>query len=194
MYTNLSESILKRKAIVDAAVELMDEDGLKNVTITDICDKAKISVGGFYHYFNSKDSMPFEMYRLLDEYLLLKKNKMLENFTTEEDIIDFVSYFGRYVEEWGYYANLIIMRASIENRYNQLDEGRKINNILGDIIQYGIDNKSFSTALDQEELKSSIFVIMRGYLLEWIKNPIDYSVEDKIIAHTKCFLNGIRNK
>ena len=49
---NINENISKKKIIVDVIVKLMDEEGMKNVTIKDICDQANISVGAFYHYFS----------------------------------------------------------------------------------------------------------------------------------------------
>ncbi len=189
---NLYQSISKKKAIVDVIVNLMDEEGLKNVTIKDICEKAGISIGSFYHYFSSKDSIVLEMFQLMDEYFLLNKDNICSHFTANEDILDFVTHFGLYVEQWGYYANLLVIRASVEEAAKgSLNQQRKIYNVLKDIIDTGIEDKFFKIGIDDDDLASTIFVIIRGYLLEWTKRGADYPVKDNMIRQVKYLLNSI---
>lgn len=189
---SLYQSISKKKAIVDVIVNLMDEEGLKNVTIKDICEKAGISIGSFYHYFSSKDSIVQEMYQLMDEYFLLNKDNICSHFTSNEDIIDFVTHFGLYVEQWGYYANLLVMRTSVEAATKGLSKHHiKIYNILKDIINIGIEDKFFKPNIDDDDLASTILVIIRGYLLEWTKRGSDYPVKDNMVRQVKYMLNSI---
>ncbi|MCH3922753.1 TetR/AcrR family transcriptional regulator [Limosilactobacillus sp.] len=44
----------RRKAILEAAIALFDEQGYENTKITDIAEKAAVSAGLIYHYFGSK--------------------------------------------------------------------------------------------------------------------------------------------
>lgn len=189
---NLYQSISKKKTIVDVIVNLMDEEGLKNVTIKDICEKAGISIGSFYHYFNSKDSIVQEMYQLMDEYFLLNKDNICSHFSACDDIIDFVTHFGLYVEQWGYYANLLVIRTSVEEAAKgSSNQQRKIYNVLKDIIDTGIEDKFFKISIDDDDLASTIFVIIRGYLLEWTKQEADYPVKDNMVRQVKYLLNSI---
>lgn len=170
----------------------MDEEGLKNVTIKDICENADISIGSFYHYFGSKDSIVQEMYQLMDEYFLLNKDNICSHFSASEDIIDFVTHFGLYVEQWGYYANLLAIRTSLEEAAKgSLYQHRKIYNVLKDIIDIGIEDKFFKISIDDEDLTSTIFVIIRGYMLEWTKRGANYPVKDNMIRQVKYLLNSI---
>ncbi|KAF5053727.1 Bacterial regulatory protein, tetR family [anaerobic digester metagenome] len=189
---NLYKSISKKKTIVDVIVNLMDEEGLKNVTIKDICENADISIGSFYHYFSSKDSIVQEMYQLMDEYFLLNKDNICSHFTAIEDIIDFVTHFGLYVEQWGYYANLLVIRTSLEEAAKgSLNQHKKIYNVLKDIIDIGIEDKFFKISIDDEDLASTIFVIIRGYMLEWTKRGANYPVKDNMVRQVKYLLNSI---
>jgi AcrR family transcriptional regulator len=189
---NLYQSISKKKAIVDVIVNLMDEEGLKNVTIKDICEKAGISIGSFYHYFSSKDSIVQDMYQLMDEYFLLNKDNICSHFSACDDIIDFVTHFGLYVEQWGYYANLLVIRTSVEEAAKgSSNQQRKIYNVLKDIIDTGIEDKFFKISIDDDDLASTIFVIIRGYLLEWTKQGADYPVKDNMVRQVKYLLNSI---
>lgn len=193
--TDLYKSISKKKLIVDAIVNLMDEEGLKNVTIKDICKEASISVGSFYHYFSSKDSIVQEMYHLMNEYFINNKDRIKMHPTTNEDIVDFVTHFGYYVEEWGYYANLLIIRSSIEDvTKNSTTDSTNKYDLLKEIIQYGVENKGFIVSIDVDDLTSTIFVIIRGYLLEWVKKGKDYPVREKMVRHTRWFLSALKTK
>lgn len=192
MNVTLYQSISKKKTIVDVIANLMDEEGLKNVTIKDICEEADISIGSFYHYFSSKDSIVQEMYQLMDDYFLLNKDNICSHFTANEDILDFVAHFGLYVEQWGYYANLLVIRTSVEEAAKgNSNEQRKIYNVLKEIIHTGIEDKFFKISIDADDLASTIFVIIRGYLLEWTKRGVDYPVKDKMVRQVTYFLNSI---
>lgn len=189
---NLNETISKKKIIVDVIVKLMDEEGMKNVTIKDICENANISIGAFYHYFSSKDSVVDEMYQLMDEYFLYNKNSIASHFTTSEDIIDFASHFGLFIEQWGYYANLLIIKTSIENSAkSNPTQQRKIYEVLKDIILIGIEEKNFSLPIEMDDFISTIFVTIRAYLFEWVKKGNDYPVRENMVRHMKWLMESI---
>lgn len=193
MFNNINDSILKKKAIVDVIVKLMDEEGLKNVTIKDICDEAHISVGAFYHYFTSKDSIPLEMYELMDKFFLSYKEEICNHSTSAEAVVDFVRHFGIFVEQWGYYANLLIIRYSVERLPENNKLQRKIYDILKEIVMTGVNEKQLSLRMDPEELVSTIFVLIRGYLLEWTKKGQDYPVKENMVKHTEWLLSAVQN-
>jgi TetR/AcrR family transcriptional repressor of nem operon len=43
-----------RQKLLNAALELVWEEGLGSATVDDICDRAELTKGSFYHYFRSK--------------------------------------------------------------------------------------------------------------------------------------------
>ena len=48
---------IKRAQILDAAERLFFERGYENTSVQDILDELHMSKGGFYHYFDAKDSV-----------------------------------------------------------------------------------------------------------------------------------------
>src|SRR5882757_2265491 len=48
------EYAARRREILDAALELMDEKGYERMTIEDVLAKTGMSKGALYHYFRSK--------------------------------------------------------------------------------------------------------------------------------------------
>lgn len=55
-----------RTKIFLTAVELFAQNAYENVTVQDICGKAEVSVGAFYHHFPNKESLINEGYRMFD--------------------------------------------------------------------------------------------------------------------------------
>lgn len=70
------QKIQTRKKIYETAIELFVEKSFEEVKITDIVEKAGVSVGSFYYHFPSKDDIIDEGYRDFDNELeLLYKEK-----------------------------------------------------------------------------------------------------------------------
>lgn len=187
MSYKMEKSVRRKQELVDIIVNLMDEEGLKNVTVKDICEAANISIGAFYHYFQSKDTIVDEMFFLMDEFFLVNQQNILQHPTVADQIIDFVKHFGIYVEEWGYYANLLIMRTHMtKNDYNR---GRRLYKILEEIIIAGINNGEFKVEVDPKELRTMVFVIIRGYLLEWVNREHNYPVRENMVRQVAYLID-----
>ncbi|HMC52553.1 MAG TPA: TetR/AcrR family transcriptional regulator [Acidimicrobiales bacterium] len=58
-----------RARLLDAAKEIFEENGFLDARITDIAERAGLSHGAFYHYFDSKEQVFREIAEMLDEYL-----------------------------------------------------------------------------------------------------------------------------
>ena len=46
-----------RRKIVDSTVRIIKRDGVKNLTVRNICAEAGISIGTFYHFFMDKENL-----------------------------------------------------------------------------------------------------------------------------------------
>ena len=83
----------KKKQIVDVIANMIDDQGLKNISIKQICDQANISIGTFYHYFESKDKIVDDMFEVLNLYFFDKENEILDEKSNKDAIIKFVHLF-----------------------------------------------------------------------------------------------------
>ena len=57
------------QAILQAAMELSRQKAFDKVSVRDICQKAGITTGAFYHHFKSKDEMLLRGFAPLDRYM-----------------------------------------------------------------------------------------------------------------------------
>ncbi|NMS91614.1 TetR/AcrR family transcriptional regulator [Clostridioides difficile] len=70
-----NKKVLKRKAILDAAVKVFSEKGYIDSSIKNITDEASVSVGSFYSYFNNKEEILEQIYEdILDMSLRIASN------------------------------------------------------------------------------------------------------------------------
>ncbi len=69
-----------RKKIMHAARYLAIEKGLDQMTIRDVCQAADISIGAFYHHYQSKQELVNESFMIYDELIEVNSTKYnLEN-------------------------------------------------------------------------------------------------------------------
>jgi len=58
-----------RARLLEAAKEIFEENGFLEARITDIAERAGLSHGAFYHYFDSKEQVFREIAEMLDDQL-----------------------------------------------------------------------------------------------------------------------------
>ena len=178
----------KKKKIVYTIACLVDENGLKNISIKQICEEADISIGTFYHYFESKDTIVYDMFEVLNEYFFDNEALIRSQKTSKEAAIYFAKSFGEFAEEWGYYANVLISTARVRKKLISIPD-HDMWNILKSILEEAIEKGEISDIYDADFYTDSIKAIIRGSLLEWIYNKDDFDVEETIRKRAECFLN-----
>lgn len=69
-FTGRQRQAAETKArIKEKAIELINEIGYENTTISKICQAAGVSNGNFYHYFHSKEDLLLFTYSVFDDFL-----------------------------------------------------------------------------------------------------------------------------
>ena len=63
------KGVQTRARLLEAAKEIFEENGFLEARISDIAERAGLSHGAFYHYFDSKEQVFREIAELLDEEL-----------------------------------------------------------------------------------------------------------------------------
>ena len=58
--------------VLQSALDLMREKGYANTTIREVCLSAGVSVGTFYSYFNSKEDVFSDIFKVADELFSVK--------------------------------------------------------------------------------------------------------------------------
>jgi len=69
MTNRQKQAAATKEKIFGCAVELFAENAYERVSVSDICKRAGVSVGAFYHHFSNKENILNVGYRLFDEQL-----------------------------------------------------------------------------------------------------------------------------
>lgn len=84
----------KRKAIIDSSLLLFFESGFSNVNLQMMLQKAEVSKGTFYHYFNSKDGVIDECREQVLGYFLEQVNGVINS--TQMCFAEKINFFIRW--------------------------------------------------------------------------------------------------
>ena len=95
------QAIHTKNKIYDTAIELMKEKDYQDIKIEEICSKAEISVGAFYHYFSSKNDFLTEMYSRADHYFQQEVGTHLTSVHTLDKIVEYFDLYAKYNEMIG---------------------------------------------------------------------------------------------
>ena len=187
--TNRSKQAEKTKnKIYKNGVKLIIKRGYDNITVEQISKAAGVSVGTYYYYFKSKFELIREIYKKGDEYFLQEVAGKLKSSTCKEQIIEF---FDRYAT-----FNINNGIAMVKNLYNSdnkmfITDGRAMQKILLDIIEYWIQNESFIEDLFSIEICRILFIAARGVIYNWClyDGTLDLNKEMNIVI--SAMVDGI---
>lgn len=57
----MSQGNLRKQRIIDAAIEVLKENGIENTSMRKIAAKAGLTTGAIYHHYSNKDEMLFDV-------------------------------------------------------------------------------------------------------------------------------------
>lgn len=181
------QAIRSKEFIYRIAMELINKKGFDNVRINDICKKAKVSIGTYYHYFESKEAIFYEIYKIADNYFKNEVSKQLVHETYIEQIIFFFKIYARYNNDQG----LDAIR-QLYNAKNKLfiAKGRYMFILLEKIIKEGQEKNEIKNEMSSEDIASYFFIMARGIVYDWVLHEGSYNLENKMVKYTKQIIGN----
>ena len=178
-----------RNRIYACAIELMEQKGFGNFTIEDISKKAGVSVGAFYHYFDSKKDILAEIFYRADEYFSTQVVDALRKPSIPEQIVEYFDYYAKFNVASGVETTKQLFNPKIKFF---IDEGRPMLEILEDLIRKGQERKEISGDTDARDLVSYLIVMARGIVFEWSLYDGNYDLEAKMHRYIEKLVSTIK--
>lgn len=156
-----------KEKILSIANELIFEKEYDDITISEIAQKAGLSVGAIYHHFNSKEELFFSGY---DDF-----DRRLEAYVNQQDypcyldaIRDLIRYQASGANKAGpvFRAKEIRVQLSTHSRY-VLSSDRFLHQYLKSLVTGAVRAGEMKADCDAEEVASVIFRMVRGDLFDW---------------------------
>ena len=187
-----------KSRIMETAFKLLLEKGFDNVSITEIKRESNISTGGFYHIFDSKETLVVEVikkYIFNYFYLTLEQIKNFEGTTKEKLEIAILSMAGddSVINETTQlvggpeqidYRTLHLLLIEGVQKYNMISEiytefFRKLFAFINDVINVGITQGVIRSDIDPSIVSEVIETMIMGTVIMWIALP-EKSMKERV--------------
>ncbi len=178
-----------RNRIYTSAIELMEENGFGNFTIEDISKRAGVSVGAFYHYFDSKNDILAEIFYRADDYFSTHAVNPLSKRSVSEQIIEYFDHYAKFNVACGVETTQQIFNPKIKFF---IEEGRPMLKILEDLIRNGQEKNEIRGDMDAKELVRYLLVMARGIVFEWSLYDGNYDLEAKMHKYMESLVSTIK--
>ena len=169
-----AKGVAKRAAILEAALEIISQNGYSGATVKELADAVGLSQNGVLHYFGSKDELFVEILRRRDE--LDAAERIADAGSDPDPAAAVVSLVAHNVDVPGFvqlYARLSneaaeashVAHPYFRDRYEAI---RRDGRFFFEQLQR--DGK-VRDDLDPAELAAQLFALIDGLQTQWIYDP-----------------------
>lgn len=179
----------KRKDIALSCKELFFQNGINDLTISQVAKAANVGKGTIYDYFKNKEDIVFEIINnLMQEYNVAKEEKISKFDSSKDKIKAFFDFFynNEYIELRELYKEFVSITLANpqENMLDFLSSSfESYHSWLREIIQNGIDRGELKPI--SLKLTKGLFVLGDGFFItnsitnrsSSVKNDIDEYID-----------------
>ncbi|GAB6559439.1 hypothetical protein bcgnr5401_35730 [Bacillus cereus] len=183
------QALLTQSNIFLVFLNLTKEKKFENITIEDICKKANVSVGTFYHYFSSKEDIYKKLFQQIEENLHVELENIAQHTTAQRTISNFFQCIAEYTTKLELHINLL-------NDYNKrifTYQPSLIYKTLNDFVYKGQLEKELTNDMSVEEITTYLFIIARGLILDWCVADREYSLEQRMDTYIQLALKSLKS-
>ncbi len=159
----------KRTKIIDAAIMEFSKVHYRKVTIDSIVDRAEISKGSFYQYFQNKD----DLFKFIFDQIGNQKKQTLEEIKRFAEALNFRDYLMKMLAEAeSYETKLVELKDKFINECPQevrkevlKNEIPKSNRLLEDVLVYYVE---------KGELRKDLNIKITAYMITTCMTNLDF--------------------
>jgi len=175
--------------IYTSAIELMEENGFGNFTIEDIAKRAGVSVGAFYHYFDSKNDILADIFYRADDYFSTQVVSTLNDKSISEQIIEYFDHYAKFNVDCGVETTQQIFNPKIKFF---IEDGRPMLKMLEDLIRKGQEKNEILGDTDAKEMVSFLLSMARGIVFDWSLYDGNYDLEARMHKYMEILISTIK--
>jgi AcrR family transcriptional regulator len=185
------QAIETRERIREKALELFKSSDYEQVSISDICNYAGMSVGSFYNYFASKEDLIMESYTLFDQFV--EEDLSHQKYRSNIDAIKDALYnLAKSAESYGTKLSAQMLRVQLkDNRKQIIEESRFFDNYIKKLVSNAIAEGELVTCFSAEEISELLLRITRSVLFDWAMGKKLYSVSERTIHDIEMVLKHV---
>lgn len=188
----------KYMQIIDAAVEVIAENGYHQSQVSKIAKQAGVADGTIYLYFKNKEDILISLFKeKMGQFIERMEEDIKEKATAKEKLALVISkHFSLLAGD----HNLAIV-TQLELRQSNLELRQKINeilkgylNILDGILTEGIQSGELKEGIDVRLARQMIFGTIDETVTTWVMNDQKYDLAALSDSVLELLVSGIHNK
>lgn len=173
----------KFKQIIDAAVEVIAENGYHSSQVSKIAKKAGVADGTIYLYFKNKEDILVSLFQeKMGQFIEKIEQETTSKQSAEQKLLTLIQ---THFEQLAADHHLAIV-TQLELRQSNKELRQKINNVLkrylnviDQIVEEGVEEELFREGLDRRLVRQMIFGTMDETVTNWVMKEQRYNIEDQ---------------
>lgn len=173
-----------RKRIFRSAIDLFSRKGFAQTAISDIAEKADVSVGSFYEHFDCKEA-------LLAEYMIALGSDYQAFYLRMQEGLE--GKFSDHIEQIQLFLHTCLIILSHNSQYKDLlrvnfsylircssllaDHDRQFFHILSELIDHAKQEGSMRTDLSSNFILHEILFLYRSIAIEWCSSEENVPIQ-----------------
>lgn len=159
-----------REKLLNAAIELVNQYGMKYLTVRNICGEAGVSTGSFYNLFDSKDDLVFYYLQNVFTEYKQKVEDDASRHSSLEKIILIYRFYIQCVLETGLEFITGLYAANTNQAFNFLERNPRNEMVLDRVREYLIEGKTSGEIHNDIDVNAALLrigVIITGMIYYW---------------------------
>mgnify|MGYP001489633219 FL=1 len=185
----------KYKQIIDAAVEVIAENGYHNSQVSKIAKKANVADGTIYLYFKNKEDILISVFNEKMGHFIEKTVQAInEKESASEKLLTLIEMHYKQLSESPYVAIV----TQLELRQSKQELRKEINKVLksyldviDSIIYQGIEEKEIRDDINPRLIRQMIFGTLDETVTTWVMKSQRYSLLDQAKDVHNLLMNGL---
>ncbi|MCI5773755.1 MAG: TetR/AcrR family transcriptional regulator [Erysipelotrichaceae bacterium] len=185
----------KRKEIALKAIPLIDKFGFNRISVSDLCKDIGLSIGSFYHYFNDKNDIIREIFKLIDSYFSQEASVDIEKH--DNCLLKlrlFCFYYAFYCQNCGFeVCRQISIIPIMKHEEKFISESRFLYQMLFDIVEKGQESKEITEGYTCKNITIMLLNMIRGFCADWCRNNGSYDIVEMIDMNAILYIRQLSN-
>lgn len=186
-----------RKRIENSAMELLKDHSLEEIGVADICAKAGVSVGSFYHYFPSKDLVIFSIDHCNQEVEKFRENAEFTTSASENILMTFRNQLEYVENSIGLETQVQLFKSQLlqyKLGNDQFFVGRPLEKLLISLYDEGIRSGEFIPDFPANVVVENLLHLYHGFLFHWCVRNASFNLVGSTINGLYLFLRSFKRQ
>ncbi len=208
--TRKEQAVRTRRRLFNAGLQIFSTRDMDEVCIKDICAMAGVSVGTFYHYYESKEDLLLEAYRFFDEEIVTRA-RAKEYGSALEALYFIIGYQcgnhdglfdekedDQILEIMMHYkeGELLLWQQVLRTQLKTggksvIEPSRSMNFYIRELVMRAVSVGELQSNVPPSEVADTILRLSRGTMFDWAVRNGSYRAYEYALRDIKSYLASL---